>query len=242
MTTFQGTVYEEKINSKELNEEIPLLIYLPPQFTTLKKYPVLLAQDGPDYFQLGRLASTADEMIQAGEIEELIVIGISHSRGEDRSQKYHPDGSKHEAYMRFMSLELSTYVQNQFNTFLLGSGMGLIGDSLGGYVSLKCGVQFPRTFGKVIIQSPYIESRLTEDIQHFKGFELITLYHSVGSEEERFQSPDGKLKDFLTPNRNLSKFLAKKGFDYRYEEYEGGHLWSDWQLNLRPALKFAYGK
>ncbi|WP_062231474.1 alpha/beta hydrolase [Fictibacillus sp. FJAT-27399] len=242
MPTFQGTVYEETIHSKELNEEIPLLIYLPPAFTTLKKYPVLIAQDGPDYFQLGRLASTADDMIQANEIEEMIIIGIFHKRGEDRHHKYHPKGEKHNAYIRFMSLDLPSYVQEKFNTYLLGSGMCLLGDSLGGYVSLRCGISFPRTFGKLIVQSPYVEQQILNDVRSFTGYELLTLYHSVGKEESRFESVDGFIKDFLSPNRELSDWFLNKGFDYCYEEFEGSHLWSDWQVNLRPALKFIYGK
>ncbi|MDN4073646.1 MULTISPECIES: alpha/beta hydrolase [Fictibacillus] len=242
MSTFQGTVYEETIHSKELKEDLTLLVYLPPAFTTLKKYPVLIAQDGPDYFQLGRLASLADEMIQKTEIEEMVIIGISHKRGEDRYHKYHPRGEKHHAYIRFMSLELPSYVHEKFNTFLLGSGMCLLGDSLGGYVSLTCGISFPRTFSKIIVQSPFVSKQFLEDIRSFTAYELLTVYHSVGNAENSFTSVDGTTKDFLTPNRELSDWLLNKGFDYRYEEFEGNHLWSDWQANLRAALEFIYGK
>ncbi|MDN4523607.1 alpha/beta hydrolase [Fictibacillus fluitans] len=241
MMPFKGTIEEQTLHSQELNEKVPLLVYYPPVYTTLKKYPVLIAQDGPDYFQLGRLASTADELIQSGDIEPMIIIGIAHQRGDDRHQKYHPIGSKHSSYLRFMSNELPAYINQEFNTYLLGSGICLIGDSLGGYVSLMCGLRYPRTFGQLILQSPFVDSNVLEILHSFTGYELLKLYHSVGTEEAKFKSPSG-VKDFLTPNRQLFRMLETKNFEYQYEEFQGNHLWSDWQKNLVPALKFIYGK
>ncbi|KSU84898.1 MULTISPECIES: alpha/beta hydrolase [Fictibacillus] len=238
---FKGTIDEQTLHSKELNEQVPLLVYYPPAFTTLKKYPVLIAQDGPDYFQLGRLASTADDLIQSQDIEPMIIIGIAHHRGDDRYQKYHPNGLKHSSYLRFMSNELPTYINHEFNTYLLGSGMCLIGDSLGGFVSLVCGLTFPRTFGQLILQSPFIDANVLDILYSFSGYELLKFYHAVGTEENEYASPSG-VKDFLTPNRKLASELKTKNFEYRYEEFDGNHLWSDWQKNLIPALKFIFGK
>lgn len=33
---FKGTIDEQTLHSKELNEQVPLLVYYPPAFTTLK--------------------------------------------------------------------------------------------------------------------------------------------------------------------------------------------------------------
>ena len=38
----------------------------------------------------------------------------------------------------------------------MGYGRALIGDSLGGTVSLLTALQYPHTFGKVIMQSPLV--------------------------------------------------------------------------------------
>ncbi|EIT84641.1 esterase [Fictibacillus macauensis ZFHKF-1] len=242
MASLQGKIEEQLFYSNELQETLTLLVYYPPKFTTLVKYPILIAQDGPDYFQLGRLASIADQLMCENEMEEAIIVGVPHQRNEDRNDKYHPQGKKHDQYLRFMGLELPTFIHTTFNTYLLGSGTCLLGDSLGGYVSLASALAFPRTYGQVILQSPYVPKDLLQHVSNFKQFELLSIYHSIGDEEEQFHSPSGQIKDFLTPNRALADLLKGKQFPYCYEEFTGNHSWGDWQKNLVPALKFIFGK
>ncbi|WP_244060417.1 alpha/beta hydrolase-fold protein, partial [Staphylococcus aureus] len=50
MAPKNGTVQEKKFFSKELNEEMTLLVYLPSNYSPLYKYHVIIAQDGHDYF------------------------------------------------------------------------------------------------------------------------------------------------------------------------------------------------
>ncbi len=56
MAPKNGTVQEKKFFSKELNEEMTLLVYLPSNYSPLYKYHVIIAQDGHDYFRLGESA------------------------------------------------------------------------------------------------------------------------------------------------------------------------------------------
>ena len=51
------------LQSLELGEEMQLLVYLPANFSPLYKYSLLIAQDGRDYFQLGRIGRLADEFL-----------------------------------------------------------------------------------------------------------------------------------------------------------------------------------
>ena len=41
----------------------------------------------------------------------------------------------------------------------MGSTRALIGDSLGATVSLMTALQYPHTFGKVMLQSPYVDEQ-----------------------------------------------------------------------------------
>ncbi|MGC4375456.1 alpha/beta hydrolase-fold protein [Fictibacillus sp. Mic-4] len=241
MATINGEIKEQMIYSNTLKEEIRLLIYYPENYSPLYKYPVLIAQDGQDYFRLGKLASTADELIRQKEIEELIIVAVDHNRGKDRPAKYHPEGEKHESYLRFLAFELVPFINEHFATYLLGAGFGLMGDSLGGYVALKAGLLFPRTFGKLILQSPFIDNDIIHMAETANTLDLLTIYHSIGDEEHQFKSPAGGIKDFLTPNRTLHSVLSNKQLEYRYTEFNGNHLWANWQKDLYPALKFCYG-
>src|SRR4051794_20772516 len=79
----KGTIKELTITSNELGEEILLLVYLPANFSPLNKYSLLIAQDGRDYFQLGRIGRLADEFLYEREIENLIIIGIPYKSVEN---------------------------------------------------------------------------------------------------------------------------------------------------------------
>ena len=45
-----GKIEEIKLQSKELGEEVLMLVYLPANYSPLYKYSLLIAQDGRDYF------------------------------------------------------------------------------------------------------------------------------------------------------------------------------------------------
>src|SRR3954451_10539017 len=99
----KGTIKELTLHSEELGEDIQLLVYLPANFSPLYKYSLLIAQDGKDYFQLGRIARLADEFLFQREIESLIIVGLPYKNVEARLKKYHPNASQNQQYIRFLA-------------------------------------------------------------------------------------------------------------------------------------------
>lgn len=233
----RGTIKDITIHSKELNEDIQLLVYLPATFSPLYKYSLLIAADGRDYFQLGRIGRIADELIPSKEMENTIIIGIPYKDVEDRRKKYHPKGEQHVSYIRFLAHELVPYLDQEFPTYQMGLGRALIGDSLAATVSLMAALQYPHTFGKVILQSPYVNNDVMEAVSTFDQPHLLTIYHVIGKEETEVKTTNNVLKDFLTPNRELSNLLQTKKFPYFYEEFDGNHTWKYWQPDLKRAMK-----
>ena len=65
----KGVVQDLTLFSEALQEEMQLLIYLPPNYSPLYKYTVLIANDGKDYFQLGRVSRVANELYEKKEIK-----------------------------------------------------------------------------------------------------------------------------------------------------------------------------
>jgi enterochelin esterase-like enzyme len=236
----KGTIKEHNIKSNELGEEILLLIYLPANFSPLYKYSLLITQDGRDYFQLGKIGRLADEYLYEREIENLIIIGIPYKDVEDRRRKYHPDGEQHQQYIRFLAHELVPYLDQEFPTYHMGSTRALIGDSLGATVSLMTALQYPHTFGKVLLQSPYVDKEVIDLVKNSKESELLEIYHIIGNQETEVQTTNGKISDFLTPNRELSKILKSKSITYFYDEFNGDHTWTHWQPDLKRALKIMF--
>ncbi len=233
----KGTIKEHTIKSNELGEEILLLVYLPANFSPLYKYSLLIAQDGKDYFQLGKIGRLADEYLFEREIENLIIVGIPYKNVEDRRRKYHPDGDQHQKYIRFLAHELVPFLDQKFPTYHMGYTRALIGDSLGATVSLMTALQYPHSFGKVLLQSPYINEKVLDMVNSFTETELLEIYHIVGNQETEVQTTNGRISDFLTPNRELSALFTSKSFTYFYDEFDGDHTWTYWQPDLKRAIK-----
>src|SRR3954454_22826740 len=99
----KGVIQDITFFSEVLQEDMQLLIYLPPNYSPLYKYSVLIASDGKDYFQLGRLSRVADELYEEEAIENLIIVGVPYKNVKDRRNKYHPEGSQHNEYIRFLA-------------------------------------------------------------------------------------------------------------------------------------------
>ncbi|MDQ0268697.1 alpha/beta hydrolase [Cytobacillus purgationiresistens] len=233
----KGTITDFTFSSKALGEDLEILVYLPGNYSPLYKYNILIAQDGKDYFQLGRIGRTSDELLQSRDIENTIIIGIPYKNVEDRRRKYHPDGEQHEAYIRFLAHELAPYLDEKYPSYQMGMGRALIGDSLGATVSLLTALQYPHTFGTVILQSPLVNEKVMSEVEAFNTTHLLNIYHVIGKEETAVKTTDGKEKDFLTPNRELSELMKKRGFTYFYDEFDGDHTWTHWQPDLKRALK-----
>ncbi|OZI13045.1 hypothetical protein CEW92_03415 [Bacillaceae bacterium SAS-127] len=236
MTIKRGTIQDEKIYSKELGEEIELLVYLPANFSPLYKYALLIAQDGKDYFQMGRIPRVADELLAEEEIENVIIVGVPYANVEDRRRKYHPDGEQQEAYIRFLAHELVPFLDEKYPVYHVGYGRALAGDSLAATVSLMTALRYPHTFGKVIMHSPYVDDKVLQAVETAEDYKHLSLYHVIGTGETEVKTTNGTIADFLTPNRKLHALLDKKGFDSFYDEFDGIHTWKYWQPDLKRAL------
>lgn len=233
----KGSIKDYKLYSTALQEEIKMLIYFPASFSPLYKYNLLIAQDGQDYFQLGRMARIADELIHNKEITNTIIIGIPYHDVKDRYEKYHPEGKKNINYIRFLAHELVPFLDQEFPTYQMGMGRALIGDSLAATVSLMAALEYPNTFGKIILQSPYVNETIVTKVQQFRHSHLIDVYHVVGLEETSVETTKNKDEaNFLEANRKLSSLFKEMKFPYFYEEFNGDHTWTYWQPDLNRAL------
>jgi len=239
MTT--GKVEDLSIYSKELQEEMQLLVYLPSNFSPLYKYTLVIASDGKDYFQLGRIPRVVDELLENQEIENIIVVGVPYKSVADRNKKYEPTGEQHGAYLRFLAHELVPFLDEKYPTYQVGMGRALIGDSLAATVSLMAALKYPNIFGRVILQSPKVGEEMLTAVEAFKSANSFTVYHVIGKEETAVKLGNGTTEDFIEPNRKLNNLMKNKGFSIFYEEFDGDHTWKHWQPDLRRALIQNFG-
>ncbi|WP_456275812.1 alpha/beta hydrolase [Bacillus sp. AK128] len=233
-----GKTEEIKFYSQSLQEEMTLVVYTPSNYSTLYKYHLVIAQDGQDYFNLGRISRVTEELIQDKRVPNSIIVGIPYRNVQDRRDKYHPEGSQKDAYIRFLAHELVPFLDDHYPTYQMGRGRVLIGDSLAGTISLLAGLQYPHTFGKIMMQSPYVDESILKKIESFSSPHLLQLYHTFGTKEDSVKTTDGTIQDFVTPNRKLSELIKTKSFEALCDEFDGDHTWTYWQPDLKKALHY----
>lgn len=237
------TIQEHLIESSYLKKKMTLIVSLPTNFSPLFTYPVLIAQDGQDYFNLGRLASTVNHLTQKKLIEEIIVVGIPYESVSTRWETYHPQGGLQEAYQEFLMYECLPFLERHYPLHPLAGGRAFIGDSLGGTVSLMTALHYHHSIGYLILQSPFINDEILTHVEHDESIAMLSIYHTVGRMETNVKTTKGTGENFLKENRKLHQILERKHIaSYIYEELDGDHTWGTWQPNLTQALRSIFRK
>ncbi|WP_313886507.1 alpha/beta hydrolase [Bacillus sp. SD088] len=235
MTFPRGKIYDANIESTVLQENIPLLVYLPASFSENEKYSLIIVQDGKDYFQLGKLTRYADELIDQGTLEKTIIVATHYKSVQDRRHKYHPSGEENLKFMEFIADELIPWIEQHYPTYSLREKRTLMGDSLAGTVSLRSALYYPELFKNIILHSPYVNEKILDEVESAPSVFNFNIYHVVGKEESVVKVSNNR--DFLTPNRELHQLFIEKGYDIFYEEFNGGHSWKYWQPEVKRALQ-----
>lgn len=234
----RGKMITKEIDSKYLNETKEIKIYQPESFSPLYKYNICIMQDGNDFFQMGRVATLSDKLHDDEEIANTVFVGIHYKDRADRRRKYHPNGEEYEAYTKFIVKEVIPLLDEIIPTLMLGKTRALMGDSLAGTFALVTALRYPNTFGKVIMQSPYIDESVLNIVKKSEiNFSSLDIYHTIGTKEDEAPLSDGTIEDLLTPNRQLNNLLNEKGANCTYYELEdGNHTWKYWQKDMPRTL------
>lgn len=216
-----------------------LLIYTPERYSPLYSYPVLYVQDGEDYLSLGRMATLLEQLHREKEIPDLLAVFLPVDKAR-RYARYHPDGDEHLAYRRFLAVEAVGYVDRHYSTHPLGQARTLLGESLGGVVSLFTALAYPHTFGQVACQSAAMDEALNRRVAATDLPASLHVYLEVGTAETAVETSRGTL-NLLAANERLRAILETKGVTLAYETFAGDHTWGYWQANLPRMLRALFG-
>lgn len=146
-----------------------LLVWLPPGYdapeNTGRSYPVLYMMDGQNLFEAipglpaeWGVDEAAQGLIEAGEVEPLIIVGVPHA-GEHRLSEYLPVGSIQgytaggPDFVLWLRREVMPRVERAFRVMKGPEHTGIGGASLGGAIALYASTQRPDIFGRVIVES-----------------------------------------------------------------------------------------
>lgn len=243
----------EQFHSEFLEHDRDVLVWLPPEYEPLsnRSYPVLYMHDGQNLFEPEtaflkgehwRVGETATELIEAGKIEPLIIVGI-YNTGEDRLNEYTPTddvmlGGGHAGdYGRMIIEELKPLIDRTYRT--APDRTGLAGSSLGGLVSLYLAFTHPAMFTKAAALSPSVwwdRKAILKTIRESRSKPKLRLWVDMGTAEGRRGLDDARL---------LKAALVGLGFgdgvDLHYAEYEGAtHSEQAWSERVGPMLQWLF--
>lgn len=146
-----------------------LLVWLPPGYSDPENegrtYPVLYLMDGQNVFEAApglpgewEADETAQRLIEAGEVEPVIIVGVPHA-GEHRLSEYLPFGSIQRqpgdgaAFVSWMRSEVMPRVERAFRVRGGPESTAIGGASLGGAIALYASTSHPDVFGKALVES-----------------------------------------------------------------------------------------
>jgi predicted alpha/beta superfamily hydrolase len=157
----QVIIVNDSFYIPQLNTTRRIWMYVPKDYNSSKKYPVLYMHDGQNLFDT-QTAFNGDWGIDDyldNNNKNIIVVGIDNA-GEKRIQEYnpynlakYPDG-KGKAYVDFIVKTLKSFIDSNYKTLTSKANTFIAGSSMGGLISHYAVLQYPNVFGKVGIFSP----------------------------------------------------------------------------------------
>ena len=245
----------EQFASRLIDEKHDFIVYVPQAFNDdpNRFFPVLYLHDGQNLFDpetsfikgnYWRVGETADALIDAGEVEPLVIVGI-YNTGVKRIDEYTPvedkrlGGGRADAYGQMLVEELKPLVAHQYRILAGPENCGMGGSSLGGLVSLYLGMRYPDISGNLAILSPSVwwhNRAILRTVDQLRRKTGQRIWLDMGTREGR-----RALSDVRALKRLLVQKGWKKGIDLEYREIEGGqHSEYAWAERVGPMLKFLF--
>ena len=236
-----------------------MLVYLPPGYEheAQRHYPVLYLNDGQNLFdgatsfvpgQEWRVDETAEDLIQRGIIQPIIIVGI-YNTGMARMDEYTPTedprmgrGGKAVLYAHMLVQELKPFIDSHYRTQKDPAHTGIGGSSLGGLLSLFVGITHPGVFGNLAVMSPSVwwnRRAILKDLRGLRPRPALRVWLDTGTEE------GNRPARILADVRAVRDILVRKGWrqeqDLFYVEDQGaGHNENAWAARVGGMLTFLF--
>jgi len=261
--TLTGDIrFHKAFHSNILNNNRDVIVYLPPVYEAHKekRYSVLYLHDGQNLFdgatsfipgQEWRVDETAQQLIAAGKVEPLIIVGI-YNTGKDRVDEYTPAadakykiGGKADLYGRMLVEELKPFIDANYRTLSDARHTGLGGSSLGGLVSLYLGLKYPDVFGLLAVVSPSVwwaNNYIVKYVEAERKRPPVRIWLDIGTREGSNAEAAQKT---VVDARLLKEALIRKGWkpgkDLSYFEADGAeHNERAWAARVESILEFLF--
>jgi enterochelin esterase-like enzyme len=244
-----GTIVEQKIASRRLQNERSVWIYLPAGYTAASRttHPLMVLFDASSYLTLGAVRPTLDNLIAENKIPPVVValIGSISDNVRNRELPCNPE------FAEFLDQELVPWLRGNYRVTTNPRDVVVGGVSHGGLAAVCAAMRHPETFGNVLSQSG--------TVWWFPGADLNEIALRTGDRESNWvarqfiERPKLPVRFFLEAglfendvfgsggqiletNRHLRDVLRAKGYDVHYQDFVGGHDWLNWRGSLADGI------
>ena len=205
-------VRHDRFSSRALSGERGVTVWLPPGYEDAgdARYPVLYLQDGQNLFdpeaayvkgETWRVAETAGALIDAGQLQPLLIVGIDHGEA-NRLHEYTPTpdrrrgGGGASGYARLIIDELKPFIDRTYRTRPEPAHTGIGGSSLGALVALYLGLTRPDVFGRAAVLSPSVwwdRRAILRTVRQARPAPPLRVWVDIGSREGRLHVENARL-------------------------------------------------
>jgi enterochelin esterase family protein len=230
-----GELTDLVVESRALERDCPVTVYLPAGIRRTKSYPLLVVHDGGEFMQYAAAKVVLDNLIHRREMAKTIVAFL---HPKDRLVEY----ANSPEHARFLSHELSPRLEAEFPLVRNRSGRGLLGASFGAVAALSAAYRSPRRYGSLALMSgSFVSSEAGTDHGGGRVFDPVVKFVNRYRERprrvtDRLFVSCGLYEPLIIPNRSIVPVFEDAGMDVRYVEARDGHTWENWRDRLRDAL------
>jgi predicted alpha/beta superfamily hydrolase len=251
-------------NTRTLRVLLPASYDAPASRTRV--YPVLYLNDGQNLFDPAtstysglewRVDETVRDLVAAGRIPELIVVGIDHAGRNARFHEYFPYVDRYlrppdpdpqgKRYPEFLVDEVLPFIEGKYRVARSPTHRGIGGSSAGALAAIYAVIKRPGVFGRLLVESPSI---YVDDAHILKDAAGVTTWPErifVGAGTNESGRPDCDPTSTEEPDivTDARRFLAlPKGPEGSGTAIQitpcGRHDEAAWARRLPDALLFLY--
>ncbi|HEY9282454.1 MAG TPA: alpha/beta hydrolase-fold protein [Pyrinomonadaceae bacterium] len=248
----EGKLEERQFKSAILGNERKLIVYTPADYRAEgRAYPLMLAFTGDYYLRAILPPATLDNLIAAGAVPPMIVVGVGSAPGH-----HIRDLGLYEAFPEFLAKELVPWLRREYGVATDPTRTVVAGASIAGLAASFAALKHPELFGNVLSHSGsyWFKPGIVEKYQRIAAGEtveddfaefgaLIKEYVKAPKRPVRFYLEAGLLEDLashepspwkgsislLASNRHFRDVLQAKGYEVHYREFNGGHSAANWR-------------
>lgn len=227
-------------DSKIMNNTRNIFIYLPPDYNQQKKskYPVIYLFDSFIYLNRVEVPNVLDNLIKENKIEPMIAVMIDNPTNTSRLTEL-PYNFE---FKQFVVEELVPFIREKYNVSLDPDENIIGGISYGGLASTFIAFYHADIFGKILSQSGSFWRDLEWYDSHgveVRGDWLINKFLIEENRNLKIFLDWGLQENWcLSSGRRMARILDKKGYEYKFVEFNGWHDWSNSRKTFPVGLLY----